>query len=121
MNIAEALQQINYAVDRAHSRHITVGFGQIMVYNEKAEEAADYVAAKYPENLSGFPLIAVEVAVTDKAAKEVADDIISSRSKWLSLSTEIEKVRLRGKYQIRTSDANIEMVVEETIKALDAI
>jgi hypothetical protein len=123
MNITEAFLQINYAVERAHGRYLTCGFGQIAVYQEKAEQAADYIAAKYPKNVAGYPLIQAEVHATNKCSKEVADSIIAAKSEFVALAAKIEEIRLGAKYKLRKekTDAQIERIVKKTIEALDAI
>ncbi len=120
MNINEAILQINYAAENAHRRHITFGFGLMMLYNEKAEEAMDYVAAKYPKSLAGFPLIEAEATATDTPAKAVADNIIKCRSEWVTVSAKIEHIRLRGKKQLSES-GNAQKIVKETIEKLDKL
>lgn len=123
MNITEAFLQINYAVNRAHGRYLTCGFGQIAVYQEKAEEAADYIAAKYPENMDAYPLIVAEMNATNRSAKRVADSIIKSKSRFIAIAAKIEEIRLGTKHKLRKekTDAQIERIVKKAIKALDAI
>jgi hypothetical protein len=121
MNTTEALQQINYAASKAHSKHIAFGFGQMMVYQEKADEAMDFVAAKYPHSLSGYPLIEAEVVATRKSAKEVADGIINKRGEWLTTAAKIEKTRLMAKGLIKAKNANIDEIVKKLVQELDAI
>ncbi len=121
MNVLEALQQINYAVHRAHTRHTAPGSVYNLVYQEKAEQAADYVAAKYPKGLSGFPLIEAEVKATKKSAKDVADGIINRRAEWLTMSSKIEELRLGAKQKIYDDDIDIRAIVENVVKTLDEI
>jgi len=120
MNITEATLQINYAAENAHRRHITFGFGHIMLYNEKAEEAADYIAAKYPTKLAGFPLIEAEATATDRSPKKVADGIIDRRAKWVAVCAKIEHVRLKGMKTLSES-GNVSKIVEDTIKQLEKL
>jgi len=123
MNITEAFLQINYAVERAHGRYLTCGFGQIAVYQEKAEEAADYVAAKYPEDLSGYPLIVAEMKATKKSSKQVADNILKCKGRFITIAAKIEEIRLHAKHKLRKERPGdvIERITKKAIKALDAI
>lgn len=121
MNVLEALQQINYAVNRAHNRHVAPGSVYNLVYQEKAEQAADYIAAKYPKSLSGYPLIEAEVKATNKSAKDVANGIIERRAAWLTTSSKIEKLRLGAKQKIYDDDVDIKKIVENVVKKLDEV
>jgi len=121
MNVLEAIQQINYAVNRAHNRHIAPGSVYNLVYQEKAEQAADYVAAKYPKSLSGYPLIEAEVKATKKSAKDVADAIINRRAEWLTTSSKIEELRLGAKQKIYEDGVDIYEIVQEVVKKLDEV
>jgi len=120
MRLKDAIYQINYAAGKAHSRHTVSNIGQMMVYQEKADEAADFVAARYPVNLlSSYPLLEAEVNATGKTAQHVADGIIEQRAKWLHIAAEIEEIRMRGNIMLHDENANIEIIVEEAVKILD--
>lgn len=121
MNIKEALQQINYAASKAHSKHIAFGFGQMMVYQEKADEATDYIAGKYPASLAGYPLIEAEVNATRKSGKQVADGIITRRAQWLARAAKIEEIRLMCKGLLKIKNIDVEEIVKKGILELDAI
>ncbi len=121
MKIKEALLQLGYAVDRAHKKHITYGFGQAMVYQEKADEATDYLAAGYPENISGYPLLNAEKEATGKSVIQVADGIIAKKSKWISTATKIEKIRLTAITKFKIPNANFEAELEYAKSCLDKI
>ncbi len=122
MNIIEALQQLNYAVNRAHNKFITSCPGLMLVYQEKAEQAADYVAAKYPKNLSGYPLIVAEMKATKKSAKEIANSIIDKRAEWIVISAKIEEIRLTAKREIYESKTgNMDKLLKQVVKKLNDI
>jgi len=114
----EAIRLINYAAEQAHSRYITHGFGMLYMYQEKAEEAADFVAANYPKKISGFPFIKAEKDATGKPAKEIADNIISQKAKWIAAAAKIEKIRLGAISKIRTG---IKSNFKETSKAISSL
>jgi len=103
MNIDEAILQINYAAEKAHRKYITLGFGQMMLYLEKAEQATDFVAANYPKNSSGFPLIEAEAKATNKSPKLVADNILLRRAEWITIAAKIESIRFAGFTLLKTS------------------
>jgi hypothetical protein len=121
MRLKDAIHQINYAASKAHSKHTVSNIGQTMVYQEKADEAADFIAANYPDTLSGYPLIEAEVNATGKSGEEVANGIIEQRAIWLHNAAKIEEIRLRGKMLLHEKDANLKVITEETVKALDEI
>lgn len=121
MDIKEALLQLNYAAENAHRRYLTFGYGHIMLYNEKAEEAADYVAAKYPKKISAYPLIEAEACGSDRKPKDVADDIIDRRSEWVAVCAKIEKIRFKAKHDLQKPQADIVEIVQKTIKDFEEI
>lgn len=121
MNIKEAKLLINYAAERAHKKHITSGFGMTMVYQEKSDEAADFIAANYPKKLTGFPLIQAEVTATKKTAKQVADNIITQKSKWIKVAAKIEKIRLKAIADLEKSNIHLDENVKLIISSIDKI
>lgn len=122
-NKTNAKVAIDEAAERARMRYLTPGAGQAQVYLEKVEEAADYIAADYPSDYNGYPYIQAEVEVTDKTARQVADDIITAKSVWQAVSVQIEKARLGGKKAIEeaTNTQDIKSVRNSTVASLDAI
>ena len=121
MNIKEAIQQINYAAENAHRRYLTFGYSFMLLYNEKIEEATDYIVDKYPKHLKKYPLIEAEAKATGKEPKEVADNIIEQRKKWINAAAKIEKLRFEGKTKISENPQDINKIVKEIIKKLDKI
>ena len=117
----EAKRDIDRAAEQARLRHITPGAGQAMIYQEKAEQAADFVAAGYPANTSGFPLIQTEMDAMQYTKEEAADSILAQRTAWITLGAAIEQVRLAGKKAITDAGSleNIETVRAATCNALD--
>lgn len=103
--------------------YITGGVGQAAIYFEKGEEAADYVAAGYPTNLSSFPFIQAEVAATGKQAQQVADDILTQKANWIAKGAEIEYHRLLGKTSITaaTTVKEVELIWRNTIRSLKSL
>lgn len=120
---------IDRAAENARLRHITPGAGQAMAYQEKAEEAADYIAAGYPAatgsppTYDGYPFITAEVNATGKTSTEAADDIISQRSAWVTVGAQIEQERLGGKKAVTDAvdTAGVESARDTAVAALDAI
>lgn len=105
------------------SRFITVAPGQEMTYQEKAEEAADYVTAGYPADTSNFPFVAAEIAATGKPKEQAADDILAQKSAWIVVGAQIERIRLGGKVQIDAAAniSEVDGVVNSTKLLLDAV
>jgi len=115
MNIKEATLQINYAAEAVHRKYLTLGFVQTMLYLEKAEQAADFVAAKYPKNISSFPLIEAEATATDQAANVVADNILARRAEWIAIAAKIENIRFSGFTLLKTS----KKIESDTLQCID--
>jgi len=113
----------------ARTRYITVAPGQGLTYQEKAEEAADYIAAGYPAPtgsppmLEDYPFLQAEVDATGKTHAQAADDILNQKSAWIAAGAQIEKHRLGGKAQVdnATTDEDIRAITEATIALLDAV
>ena len=118
-----SLADIDGAAERARLRYITSGAGQALTYSEKADEAADYVAAGYPADTSNYPHIAAEIAATGKTKEQAADDILSTKSAWISVSANIEQHRLGGKKNVADATTSEEIISarDAAITALNAI
>lgn len=123
MDIDEGTLLINYAAERAHRRHISsgIGFGLILGYQEKVEEAADFIAANYPKKISGFPMIQSTAKAIGKSAREVADNTIAEKAKWIKNAAKIEGYRLEAFTHMEEVDADIESIVKHAISHLDKI
>lgn len=100
---ALAKREIDIAAETARAKYITLGSGQAMAYQEKGEEAADYVTAGYPVDLSNYPWIQAEVDATGKTSTQAADDILSTKSTWVTVGAQIEKERLLGKITVENA------------------
>lgn len=114
---------IDEAAGVARTRFITEVPGQALTYQEKAEEAADFVAAGYPTDLSNYPFIQGEMDATGKTKEQTADDILAQKSAWIGFGAEIEKYRIGGKKQVDEA-ADIETVdtiVATIIALVDAV
>jgi len=120
MNIAEAILKINYAAEKAHSKYLTLGFGQMMLYLEKAEQAADFVAAKYPKKISRFPLIEAEATATNTPPNVIADNILARRAEWIAIAAKIENIRFTG-FTLLSTSKNIESDTEQCINELNKL
>ena len=117
------MRDIDEAASQVRSKIIMPVFGQESLYVEKSEEAIDYTTSGYPDDLSNYPLINAEVIATDKAAKDIVESILKKKAEWISFNAEIEKIRLRGKAEIRSEDVNsineIDRIKNQTIKLLN--
>lgn len=118
-----AKDSIDLASEQARKRHITPGSGQAMTYMEKVDEAIDYVAANYPADLTSYPMIQAEVNATGKTPNQAADDIIAIRTAWISISAQIEEIRLKAKIDVMaaTDNASVQTIADNAISQLDLI
>jgi len=92
--------EIDTTAEQARLRYITAGSGQVYVYIEKSEEAADYIATGSPEELESYPFIQAEVNATGKTPSQAANDIIVAKTAWITKSSNIELERLAGKNNV---------------------
>jgi len=122
-NQASALNRIDQSAERARLRHVTGGIGQALVYQEKAEQAVDYITAGYPSDLSAYPYLQAEANATGKDSTQIADDILTQRSMWIAVGAQIEEERLRGKKAVReaTDIDDITVARDAAQAALDAL
>ena len=126
-SIEELKTQAKYTIDRvaerSRLRYITPGSGQSQVYKEKGEEATDFIAAGYPNDLSSYPFIQAEVNATGKTRQQVADDIIAAKSVTVAVLAAIEQSRLSGKKNV--DDAvdidDINSAKDATVASLELI
>lgn len=114
---------IDSTAERARLRHITTGSGQAMVYQEKGDQALDFVAAGYPSTLTDYPLIDAEVNATGKSPQQAADDILTKRSQWIHVGAQIEEYRLSGKQQVESAStmSEVEDVLDNVVGNLDSL
>lgn len=125
----QAKALVDQTAERARVKYITIGSGQSLAYQEKAEEAADYIAAGYPAPsgsppvYEGYPFIQAEVNATGKTKEQAADDIIAAKSTWVSVGANIEEVRLGGKKNIddAVDEAGVDSAKNAAITALEEL
>lgn len=98
-----AIITVNNMVEQLRSKNCTFILGQELVYMEKLEEAIDYSAAKYPKDASSYPHIYYESIALNVSPKELAMNILASKTKWTKLSAQIEAVRVKAKRDIEQS------------------
>ena len=121
--------KVDSAAEKARLRFITNGSGQAMVYQEKADEAADFIANSYPAPTGspptyvGYPFIQAEINATGKTKEQAADDIIAQRTAWVATGAQIEEERLGGKSAIDSAsdETGVNSARDSAITNLDAI
>lgn len=120
---AASIYELDKATEGVRDKFITRGPGQAMTYQEKGDEAADFVAAGYPADLSTYPFLQAEVNATGKTPAQAADDILAQKSAWIVVGAAIEEERLRGKISINAAvdkDA-ITAALDAAVAAMEAI
>lgn len=95
-----AKKKIDETAENVRLNYITSGSGQGIVYQEKVDEASDFIAEGYPKLTDNYPFIRAEVNATGKTSKQVVDDIIAAKSTCISKLAVIEEERLKGKKKI---------------------
>jgi hypothetical protein len=99
----------------ARSMVITIAPGQELTYQEKSEQAADYVAAGYPADTSSYPFVQAEIEATGKTKEQAADDILVKKSEWIAVGSTIEMHRIGGKVQVdaATTPEEVQQIVDD--------
>lgn len=97
------LNRIDSLAEHARSKYITAGYGQMLTYQEKSDEASDYLVAGSPVDLTGYPFIQAEVNATGKTATVASNDILDAQSLWITKGALIEEYRLKGKIDIKAA------------------
>ncbi len=122
----EGIFTIDDEAEQKRLAFITGGAGQAMVYQEKGEEATDFITAGYPADLTGYPFIQAEVTATGLTPTEAADGIVAQKAAWISIGAQIEQIRLAGKKDLMTAFDNndidaLDVAVIGTVSALEAL
>lgn len=107
---AAATAIIDSQAESARLQFITAGFGQMMVYMVKAQEAqallaaypteAAFNAASPPPSAGEYPLLFDEVGITASDAWGVATVIAGLNAQWLGIAATIERQRLGSKQAV---------------------
>ena len=120
---AQAVYELEKGTEAIRGKFVTRGPGQSMTYQEKGDEAADYVAAGYPADLSTYPFLQAEVNATGQTAAEAADTILAQKSAWIVVGAAIEEERLKGKINIAaaTDRDGMDAAKDAALAAMEAI
>ena len=98
---AWAVAEIDAAAASARGRFITTTAGQDATYRAKYEEAARYIAAGYPADMSAYPWVAAESGRSGMAPRAAADRIKQRGDVWNRVvGPAIEGCRIAGKSSV---------------------
>lgn len=116
----QAKVEIDEVAATTRACFITIAHGQELTYYDKVDEAMDYVADGYPEELDDYPYLKAEALARQISGKQAATIIIEARSRWVATNSEIERIRLSGKHIIDTSKngTTISQTQKHTIEQL---
>lgn len=120
----KAKRHIDVLAELTRQQFISPGAGQVATYQEKAEQAIEFVAAGYPTaNLANYPFIAAEVEALGGTPQQVADGILAARSAWIVAGAAIEKIRLAAKRDVMlcTTEDDVRAVVNTTTAAFTSL
>lgn len=120
----KAKRHIDVIAELTRQQFISPGAGQVATYQEKAEQAIEFVAAGYPAaSLNDYPFIAAEVEALGGTPQQVADGILAARSAWITAGAAIEKIRLAAKRDIMlcSTEDEVRTLVNDTTAALRAL
>ena len=114
---------IDTIAENVRMQFITPGFGQMMVYKEKYEQATDFVLNDYPSEVEQYPHILAEVKATNRSPKEIAHKILQKQSLWISKSAQIEEIRLKSKIDIENAQSKeeIDQLVMQAVRNLKSL
>lgn len=115
-----AIASINTVAEQIRVESLTTTNTHVMVYQEKTEQAMDYTADNFPENLDAYPLIKAEVLALGTEPKEVASAILANRGKWIQVAARVEFLRLKAKKDIMDADTE-EKVITVASAATEAL
>ncbi len=93
---------IDVQAEEARLNYITPGTGQAMTYQQKASEAARFLAATNPV-ASDYPLLTAEVGITAADIGGVAQVVSAAYAQWQVIGAAIENVRLGTKATIEAA------------------
>lgn len=94
------IEKIDIISENQRLKYITGGAGQALTYQEKSEQASDYIVASSPVDLTPYPFIQAEVNATGKDSTTVANDILAAQSLWISKGSSIEEYRIKAKIDL---------------------
>lgn len=112
---SEAQTQIDRAAETERLKYITPGNGQMLTYQQKAEEAEAFVADPDPDPVD-YPLLSVEVGITGATIADVAAVVVASFTQWQQIGSAIEAIRLGAKKAV--SEAPDEAAVQAVLDGI---
>lgn len=99
----EAKKKVDNEAEKARLKLLTKGEGQMLVYENKAEEMLSFFSQSNP-NPEDFPLLNAEVGITGNDVNEVAQVVQQVRTNWKNAAAQIEANRLSAKRNIEAAD-----------------
>lgn len=124
-----AYRAIDDAAGAARARYLTISYGQEATYLLKAADAEKYRDAGYPDvSINQYPWVkakARSTAATPGATEYqgAADEILATRDAWLTIGTEIERLREAGKHDVQFAldNAEVDAITAATVSVLVSI
>src|SRR5471030_3392038 len=118
---AWAVAEIDAAAASARGRFITTAAGQDATYRAKYDEAARFIAADYPADVSAYPWIAAESSRSGMAPRAAADRIKQRGDVWNQvLGPAIEGCRIAGKGSVAAA-ATVAVIVRAVRLVIDQL
>jgi hypothetical protein len=99
---AEATAQVDRSAEAFRMQFITPGFGQVMAYQQKLEEARAKIDNPSIAD-ANIPHIVAEAEATSMSKIDKANEIVATFSAWQSISAGIEAKRMAAKKAISES------------------
>jgi hypothetical protein len=119
----EQFELIQTRIDELRSLFASVISSQNDVYWEKTQEAIDYASLGFPEDISNYPFIAVDIELTGKTGKEVTQNILTKRKQWLNIAAQTEKIRKQAYSKIFVCETKecVDNVIQNIFLQLDSL
>lgn len=90
---ALAAARIDTSAEAVRSRFITIGSGQAMTYNEKAEEAKAYSL----DDTVPTPFLTAQASALGITVEQLAGEVLAKHAEWKIIGARIEGTRMGAK------------------------
>ncbi len=100
---ADLRLQVDTRAKSIRLQFITPGAGQALVYQRKAQEARDYLAAQSPQP-EDYPVLSASVGIEGDTLSDIAQMVVAKENLWAGIAAVIEAKRLAGKAAIDAAE-----------------
>ena len=119
-HIQQARGAIDFEAERVRLRFLTAGYGQMLEYEQAADEAMRFQSGASGE----FPLLQAEVdAGASRSLEDAAQSVSEASAQWQAVGSRIRRIRLEGKRRagMESTPEGVKAIVRQTLGALEEI